>query len=87
MKKDDLNNKEQKQDPRETILINYLSNFLPADSKDKTVIYKSSQDIADELVDMIDDWSINDISQIMIKTRYQLGLDIDGHLKWMMTQK
>lgn len=44
----------EKQSPEVQVLIEYLRAFLPADDTDTDVILKSSQDIQDDLADMIE---------------------------------
>ena len=47
-------NSEKRIDPEEIILIEYLQTYLPAKKKDEDKILKTSQDIADDLSEMVE---------------------------------
>ena len=70
----------------EDILIQYLMSFLPADGNEENLILKSSQNVQDDLADMVD-ISINQISSLMRDTGYQIKVDEDMLPKWMMLRK
>lgn len=72
--------------PEETILIEYLQTYLPADKKEEGKILKSSQDIADDLAEMVE-LSLNQITSIMLDIGYHSMIDGDGRPKWMMMNK
>lgn len=78
--------KEEKISPEETILIEYLQTYLPTDKKDDGKILKTSQDIADDLAEMVE-LSLNQITSIMLDIGYHSMIDGDGRPKWMMTNK
>lgn len=66
------------------VLIEYLMAFLPADQPDSEgVILKSTQDIQDDLVDMVE-LSLNEIASVMRDTGYHIYVDEDNRPKWMM---
>ena len=60
--------------------------FLPADDDDKDVMLKSSQDIQDDLSDMVE-VSIGDISKEMLSCGYKIEVDDDNKPKWRMMRK
>lgn len=78
--------KEEKVSPEETILIEYLQTYLPANKKDEGKILKTSQDIADDLTDMVE-LSLNQITSTMLDIGYHSMIDGDGRPKWMMMNK
>lgn len=78
--------KEKKINPEEAILIEYLQTYLPADKKDEDRILKTSQDIADDLAEMVE-LSLNQITSIMLDIGYHSMIDGDGRPKWMMMNK
>lgn len=64
------------------ILIQYLEHYLPADDSDQNVILKSSQDIADDLADIVL-LDLNTIAEVM-EPVYRIRFD-DGNIpKWAM---
>ena len=65
------------------VLIQYLEAFLPADDTDTDVILKSSQDIQDDLSEMVE-VSIGDISKEMLACGYKIEVDADNKPKWRM---
>lgn len=67
------------------ILLGYLEHYLPAFDQDERVILKSSQDIADDLADIVE-LDINTIAEEMAPT-YQLRFDEGGTPKWAMMPK
>lgn len=67
------------------ILLGYLEHYLPAFDQDERVILKSSQDIADDLADIVE-LDINTIAEEMAPT-YQLRFDEGGSPKWAMMPK
>lgn len=73
-------------DTSRRILIAYLSDFLPADAGDETAILKSSRDIQDDLEEMCE-IPIADISEEMLKCRYNIVTDADDKPKWRMSRK
>lgn len=73
-------------DPEEALLIEYLQTYLPADKKEDGKILKTSQDIADDLAEMVE-LSLNQITSIMLDIGYHSMIDGDGRPKWMMMNK
>lgn len=73
----------EKQSPEVQVLIEYLHAFLPADDTDTDVILKSSQDIQDDLADMIE-ISLADITKEMLECCYHIEVDADNKPKWRM---
>ena len=65
------------------VLIQYLEAFLPADDTDTDVLLKSSQDIQDDLSEMVE-VSIGDISKEMLACGYKIEVDADNKPKWRM---
>lgn len=72
--------------PEETILIEYLQTYLPADKKLKDVMLKTSQAIADDLAEMVE-LTLNQIASTMIDIGYHSVIDKDGRPKWLMMNK
>ena len=70
-------------DPAEVVLIEYLQTYLPAEKKDDDKILKTSQDIADDLSEMVE-LTLNQITTIMLDIGYHSMVDKDGRPKWMM---
>lgn len=68
------------------ILLEYMRAFLPADDNDKDVMLKSSQDIQDDLSNMVE-VSIGDISKEMLSCGYKIEVDDDNKPKWRMMRK
>lgn len=64
------------------ILFRYLEHFLPASAQDQNVVLKSSQDIADDLADIVE-IDINSIAEEMAPV-YTIRFDGDGLPKWAM---
>ena len=73
----------EKQFPEVQVLIEYLRAFLPADDTDTDVILKSSQDIQDDLADMIE-IPLADITKEMLECCYRIEVDADNKPKWRM---
>lgn len=73
-------------DPSEVVLIEYLQTYLPAEKKDDDKILKTSQDIADDLSEMVE-LTLNQITTIMLDIGYHSMVDKDGRPKWMMMNK
>lgn len=72
-----------KKDPKNKIFCAYLQGNLPADLSDKNKVLKSSQDIVDDLADMIE-VSINEVADILANSGY-LVVTGDDHLpRWAM---
>ena len=65
------------------VLIHWLKSFLPADESDKDAILKSSQDIQDDLSEMVE-ISVTDISTEMLACGYHIVVDADDKPKWAM---
>lgn len=72
--------------PEETILIEYLQTYLPADKKEKDVMLKTSQAIADDLAEMVE-LTLNQIASTMIDIGYHSIIDADGRPKWLMMNR
>lgn len=68
------------------ILYRYFQEYLPADKVTDDVIYKTSQQIQDELSDMAE-ISINDIAREMVDLGYELVIAPDGRPAWIMLRK
>lgn len=73
-------------DPAEVVFIEYLQTYLPAEKKDDDKILKTSQDIADDLSEMVE-LTLNQITTIMLDIGYHSMVDKDGRPKWMMMNK
>lgn len=73
-------------DPAEVVLIEYLQTYLPAEKKDDDKILKTSQDIADDLSEMVE-LTLNQITTIMLDIGYHSMVDKDGRPKWIMMNK
>jgi hypothetical protein len=70
----------------EDILIQYLMSFLPADGNEENIMLKSTQNIQDDLADMVE-ISLNQISSVMRDTGYKVKVDEDLLPKWMMLRR
>lgn len=71
----------------EYVLIEYLMAFLSADQPDGDgVLLKSTQDIQDDLSDMVE-LSLKDIASMMRDTGYHIHIDSDNRPKWMMMRR
>lgn len=68
------------------ILYRYFQEYLPVDKVTDDVIYKTSQQIQDELSDMAE-ISINDIARAMVDLGYELVISPDGRPAWIMQRK
>lgn len=68
------------------ILIRYFQEYLPVERESENVIYKTSQQIQDELSEMAD-ISINQIAATMVKLKYKLTIGPDGRPAWMMLRR
>ncbi len=79
-------NKDTQVSIEEDILIQYLMSFLPADGNEENVMLKSTQNIQDDLADMVE-ISLNQISSVMRDTGYKVKVDEDLLPKWMMLRK
>lgn len=79
-------NREKQCSPEEQVLLEYLMAFLPADGDEENIMLKSSQDIQDDLSDMVE-ISINQITSVMRDTNYHIKVDADNRPKWMMLRK
>lgn len=79
-------NKDNQVSIEEDILIQYLMSFLPADGNEENIMLKSTQNIQDDLADMVE-ISLNQISSVMRDTGYQVKVDEDLLPKWMMLRK
>lgn len=79
-------NKDNQVSIEEDILIQYLMSFLPADGNEENIILKSTQNIQDDLADMVE-ISLNQISSVMRDTGYKVKVDEDLLPKWMMLRK
>lgn len=79
-------NKDNKVSIEEDILIQYLMSFLPADGNEENIMLKSTQNIQDDLADMVE-ISLNQISSVMRDTGYKVKVDEDLLPKWMMLRK
>lgn len=70
----------------EDVLIQYLMSFLPADGNEENIMLKSTQNIQDDLSNMVE-ISLNQISSVMRDTGYKVKVDEDLLPKWMMLRK
>lgn len=68
------------------ILIRYFQEYLPVEQESENVIYKTSQQIQDELSEMAE-ISINQIAATMVELQYKLTIGPDGRPAWMMLRK
>ena len=68
------------------ILIRYFQEYLPVEQESENVIYKTSQQIQDELSEMAD-ISINQIAATMVELKYKLPIGPDGRPAWMMLRR
>lgn len=69
----------------ETILIRYLEHYLPGKPGDERVIYKTTQQIQDELADMVE-MGINDIARHLHELGYEVGLSPDNRPAWVLME-
>lgn len=81
-----MSDSERNIDSAEVVLIEYLQTYLPAEKKDDDKILKTSQDIADDLSEMVE-LTLNQITTIMLDIGYHSMVDKDGRSKWMMMNK
>jgi hypothetical protein len=81
-----MSDSERNLDPAEVVLIEYLQTYLPAEKRDDDKILKTSQDIADDLSEMVE-LTLNQITTIMLDIGYHSMVDKDGRPKWMMMNK
>lgn len=70
---------------KQHIILSYLTYYLPADKHEGGVIFKTSQDVQDELSD-IADISLDDIARQLVDAGYQLGIREDGVPAWLMQE-
>ncbi len=68
------------------ILLRYFQECLPVDKESDSVIYKTSQQIQDELSDMAE-ISINQIAATLVELNYKLTISPDGRPAWMMQRR
>lgn len=68
------------------ILLSYFQEYLPVDKESDSVIYKTSQQIQDELSDMAE-ISINQIAATLVELDYELTIGPDGRPAWMMQRR
>lgn len=73
-------------DTSRRILIDYLGDFLPADTRDGNSFLKSSREIQEDLEDMCE-IPVQDISEEMLKCGYRVVVDDDYKPKWLMSRK
>ena len=66
------------------ILIRYFQEYLPVEQESENVIYKTSQQIQDELSEMAE---INQIAATMVELKYKLTIGPDGRPAWMMLRR
>lgn len=81
-----MSDSERNLDPAEVVLIEYLQTYLPAEKRDDDKILKTSQDIADDLSEMVE-LTLNQITTIMLDIGYHSMVNKDGRPKWMMMNK
>ena len=67
-------------------MIEYLQNFLPADTSDENIIYKTSQDIADDLSTMVE-LTVNQVTITLLELGYHTQLSEDGLPKWAIMKR
>ncbi len=70
----------------ENVLIEYLQNYLPADKDDNNIIYKTSQDIADDLSTMVE-LTVNQVTLTLLELGYHIQLSEDGMPKWAIMKR
>ena len=68
------------------ILYHFFKKSLPADKVTDDVIYKTSQQIQDELSEMAD-ITINEIAETMVDLGYDLAISPEGRPSWIMLRK
>lgn len=68
------------------ILLRYFQEYLPVEQESENVIYKTSQQIQDELSDMAE-ISINQIADTLVELNYKLTIGPDGRPAWMMQRR
>ena len=71
------------EDFKKQIILRYCQEFLPIEEKTDRVIFKTSQDIQDELSLMVD-VTVDYIAQVMVELGYELTISPEGHPAWMM---
>lgn len=81
-----MKNKKNRVSVEEDVLIQYLMSFLPADGNEENIMLKSTQNIQDDLSNMVE-ISLNQISSVMRDTGYKVKVDEDLLPKWMMLRK
>ena len=72
-------------DYKETIIIRYLQEFYKDSKGDKEPVYRTSEQIQDELAPMIET-DVNTISEVMCRNNYDLQRAPDGQLSWVMNR-
>ena len=70
----------------ENVLIEYLQNYLPADKDDNNIIYKTSQDIADDLSTMVE-LTVNQVTLTLLELGYHIQLSEDGMPNWAIMKR
>lgn len=70
---------------KQHIILSYLTHYLPADKHEGGVIFKTSQDVQDELAG-IADIGLDDIACQLVDAGYQLGIREDGAPAWIMQE-
>lgn len=74
------------EDFKKQIILRYCQEFLPTEEKTDRVIFKTSQDIQDELSLMVD-VTVDDIAQVMVELGYELTISPEGHPAWMVESR
>lgn len=75
--------KENKVSNAEALLLEYLHSFLPGEANEDGVVLKSSQDIQDDLSEMLE-ISLEEITSMMLSIGYSVKVDLDNRPKWVM---
>lgn len=81
-----MSKRETKIDAEQAVLLEYLQAYLPAEKRDENKILKTTQDIADDLAEMVE-LTLNQIADTMLNVGYHSMVDEDGRPKWVMMSK
>lgn len=82
-----MKNENKRPSARQVVLAGYLCSFIPAtDLTDENLVLKSSQDIQDDLAQMVE-LTLDDIATELVSVGYRVTVDDGGQLKWMMARR
>lgn len=68
------------------VLQQYCEQWLPAKEVTDYTVFKTSQQIQDELSEMVD-ISINDITFNLLKTGFKIAINPEGKPAWIMQRR